>query len=125
MKKIFLFAACIAAVVACKQKSNSDNTAENKAFAALCEQYYQDGLKLNPISATYIGDERYNDLLANDGSQAYIKEFKGFNQRYLDSLGKYDRENLSANDKLSFDYLKDQLEINIEGTKIPFRISSV
>jgi uncharacterized protein (DUF885 family) len=117
MKKIFLFAACITAVVACKQKSNSDSTAENKAFATLCEQYYQDGLKLNPINATYIGDERYNDLLANDGSQAYIKEFKGFNERYLDSLGKYDRESLSANDKLSFDYLKDQLEINIEGLK--------
>ena len=82
MKKIFLFAACITVFTACKQKSSSDNTTENKAFAALCEQYYQEGLKLNPINATYIGDERYNDLLANDGSQAYIKEFKSYSERY-------------------------------------------
>jgi uncharacterized protein (DUF885 family) len=81
----------------------------------MCEQYYQEGLKLNPLTATYIGDERYNDLLANDGSQAFIKEYKKFNERYLDSLAIYDRESLDANDKLSFDYLKDQLDINIEG----------
>ncbi|MBC6111763.1 DUF885 domain-containing protein [Pedobacter fastidiosus] len=117
MKKILLFATCISVLMACKQKSKSENNVENKAFSALCEKYYQDGLKLNPLSATYIGDERYNDQLANDGSQAFIKEYRNFNQQYLDSLGNYDRESLDANDKLSFDYLKDQLSMNIEGLK--------
>ncbi|RQO65636.1 DUF885 domain-containing protein [Pedobacter sp. KBW01] len=117
MKRILLFTACIASLSACKQGTKSDANAENKAFANMCEQYYQDGLKLNPISATYIGDERYDDLLPNDGSQAYIKAYKAFNERYLDSLGKYDRANLNANDKLSFDYLKDQLSISLEGLK--------
>jgi len=117
MKKILLFTACIASLSACKQGAKSDSGSENKAFANMCEQYYQDGLKLTPINATYIGDERYDDLLPNDGSQAYLKEYKAFNQRYLDSLGKYDREGLNDNDKLSFDYLKDQLNINLEGLK--------
>ena len=101
-------------IISCK-RDTSDPTVGNKQFAAMCEQYYQEGLKLNPLAATYIGDERYNDLLANDGSQAFIKEYKKFNERYLDSLAIYDRESLDANDKLSFDYLKDQLDINIEG----------
>lgn len=83
----------------------------------MCEQYYQEGLKINPLAATYIGDERYNDLLANDGSVTYIQDYKNFNERYLDSLKVYDRESLDANDKLSFDYLKDQLDMNIEGLK--------
>jgi len=114
MKKIFIVVV-IASALSCKQKNSS--IAENKTFSAMCEQYYQDGLKLNPLNATYIGDERYNDLLANDGSQAYIKEYKSFNERYLDSLTKYKRDDLNANDRLSFDDLKDQLEINLEGLK--------
>ncbi|WP_443937537.1 DUF885 domain-containing protein [Pedobacter sp. MW01-1-1] len=118
MKKSYLFVVCITAVFACKQKnSSSDSTAENKDFASMCENYYQDGLKMSPLQATYIGDERYNDLLPNDGSQAYLNEYKNFNKRYLDSLGEYNREELNETDKLSYDYLKDQLEINIEGAK--------
>lgn len=118
MKKLILFALCVSAVLSCKQKSKQDSVGNNPQFAAMCEQYYQEGLKLNPISATYIGDERYNDLLPNDGSQAFIKLVKNYNQRYLNSLGKYDREELtSENDKLSYDYLKDQLSINLEGLK--------
>lgn len=104
---------------ACKQ-SNKPNTLANKNFEALCDQYFEDGLKLNPLSATSIGDERYNDLLPNDGSAAYIKQFEEFNKQYLDSLNKYDSATLNDNDKLSFDVLKNQVEMNIEGLKYHF-----
>ena len=117
MKKFFLISACILSLISCKPSDKSDGTGANKQFAAMCEQYYQDGLKLNPLAATYIGDERYNDLLANDGSAEFLKEYKLFNQRYLDSLKQYNPNELDANDKLSFDYLKDQLDMNIEGMK--------
>ena len=33
----------------------------NEAFDTLLDNYYEDGLKLNPVSATYAGDNRYND----------------------------------------------------------------
>jgi len=117
MKKIFLSVACAAALFACKQSKKAEGTESDKKFASLCENYYQDGLKLSPIAATYIGDERYNDLLPNDGSQAYISANKSFNERYLDSLKSYDRESLNRNDKLSFDYMKDQITMNLEGFK--------
>jgi uncharacterized protein (DUF885 family) len=117
MKKIFLFVACAAALSACNQGKKTENNESDKRFAAMCETYYQDGLKLSPIAATYIGDERYNDLLPNDGSQAYIAANKSFNERYLDSLKNYDRETLNSNDKLSFDYMKDQITMSLEGFK--------
>jgi len=117
MKKIYLLALYAATIFACKQSNKTANTESDKKFALMCESYYQDGLKLNPIGATFIGDERYNDLLPNDGSQAYIKENKSFNERYLDSLKNYDRESLDRNDKLSFDYMKDQINMNLEGFK--------
>ncbi|MBC7565600.1 MAG: DUF885 domain-containing protein [Pedobacter sp.] len=117
MNKIFLIPVCILTIMSCKQAAKKDSTVANIQFLAMCEQYYQDGLKINPLAATYIGDERYNDLLANDGSVTYIQDYKKFNERYLDSLKVYDRESLDTNDRLSFDYLKDQLDMNIEGLK--------
>ena len=118
MKKITLALILVTALFACKQNSNT--TEANKSFAALTELYYQEGLKQSPLNATVIGDERYNDLLPNDGSIAMMEEYKKFNQRFLDSLKNYDRASLSANDQLSYDVLKDQLEMNIEGTKFHF-----
>ena len=117
MKNIFLIGAAISVFTSCKQEVSKDAIAENKKFALMCEQYYQDGLKLNPLAATYIGDERYNDLLANDGSQAFIEAYKSYNLRYLDSLKVYNRAELNANDKLSYDDLKDQLDMSNEGFK--------
>ena len=75
MKKIFLLVACTAALAGCKQSNKPDYANADKKFALMCESYYQDGLKLNPIGATFIGDERYNDLLPNDGSQNNTVDF--------------------------------------------------
>lgn len=117
MKKILLFSACVSILMSCKQDDKSRQPAANKKFAEMAENYYQEGLKLNPLAATYIGDERYNDQLANDVSQTFLKEYRQYNERYLDSLKGYERTSLDANDRLSYDYLKDQLEMNLEGLK--------
>ena len=115
MKKLTYVLLFVAGISACKQSDSS-----NQKFASLCEQYYQEGLKLNPLSATLAGDERYNDLLPNDGTAEFKAKYAAFNQRFLDSLSNYDREKLAANDKLSFDYLKDELELNKAGLKYHF-----
>ena len=116
MKQIIFAAMVLVAINACKQAGKS-NVEANKNFAALTDQFYEGGLKLSPINATVIGDERYNDLLPNDGSAAYIKQYEAYNKQFLDSLGKYNRANLNPNDQLSYDFLKDQLDMNIEGLK--------
>lgn len=118
MKKLVYVLLFAGVLGACKQGKSTNEP--NKNFAALCEQYYQEGLKLNPLSATFAGDERYNDLLPNDGTAEYKAQYAAFNQRFLDSLTNYNRDKLSANDQLSFDYLKDELEVNKEGLKYHF-----
>ena len=120
MKKMILALVLLSSLTACKQNGSKMNAESNTNFAALTELYYQEGLKQSPLQATVIGDERYNDLLPNDGSIASIEDYKRFNQRFLDSLKNYDRGSLSPNDQLSYDVLKDQLEINIEGNKFHF-----
>lgn len=118
--KIYVLFYAAAVFVACKAPNKQAATTENKNFASLCDKYYEDGLKLYPLNATYAGDNRYNDLLPNEYSEAFIKESKTFYQGYLDSLQHYNREELNENDKLSYDVLKDQLEINLEGFKYHF-----
>jgi uncharacterized protein (DUF885 family) len=120
MKRIALVLLAAAALSACNQSTKNVTGAANPQFARLCDQYYEESLKLNPLGATYIGDNRYDDLLPNDGSSAHLTKVKNFNQQYLDSLKKYDRAALDENDALSYDVLKDQLEINIEGSKYHF-----
>ncbi len=118
MKRIFIFITLSLGLFACNQPNT--NKADNSKFAAFLENYYQDQLKLSPLSATMIGDDRYDDLLPNDGTVAYLKEWSEFNKSYIDSLKKYDRNSLSDNDQLSFDNLKYQLEINLEGDQYHF-----
>jgi uncharacterized protein (DUF885 family) len=120
MKPIALSILLITVLAGCKQGKQTKATDENGSFDKLCAQYYDQGLKLNPIAATYIGDERYNDLLPNDGSSDYLKQVKDFNQQYLDSVNTYDRSQLDENNKLSYDVLKDQLETTLEGFKYHF-----
>lgn len=119
MKKAIYFLLGIAAFAACKQK-DAGNGQENENFSKLCDQYYEEGLKLFPLNATYAGDDRYNDLLPNDGSVQFIQETKDYYTKYLDSLKGYDPEKLNENDRLSYDVLKDELQVSLNGLKYHF-----
>lgn len=118
MKRISVAILLTIGLFACKQNQNASQ--DSSKFGGFLENYFQEQLKLNPLQATVIGDERYNDLLPNSGSAAVIAEWKQFNTRYLDSLKNFDRATLSANDQLSFDNLKYQLEMNLESNKYHF-----
>ena len=115
MKKIVFALLLLVSFGACKQASK-----DNQKFNTFLENYYQEQLKLSPLQATFAGDNRYNDLLPNDGSVAFLKEWTSFNTRFLDSLKNYDRSSLNSNDQLSYDVLKYQLDLNLEGDKYHF-----
>ena len=51
---------------------------------ALYEEYFEEGLKLNPIQATFIGDPRYNDQMPNFMSAEFRQQQHDYNQKYLD-----------------------------------------
>jgi len=118
MKRIAIAFVLSAGLFACNQSNKV--VKDSPLFGSFLEHYFQEQLKLSPVQATVIGDERYNDLLPNDGSAEVITAWKEFNTRYLDSLKKYDRASLSANDQLSYDDLKYQLEMNLEANKYHF-----
>ncbi len=86
----------------------------NPQLAALVNNYYEECLKLNPVDATFNGDTRYNDLLYIDFTDAFRASSQRVYQRFLKGLSKFNRESLNDKDKLDFDVLKWELELNNE-----------
>ena len=73
MKKFFAFATLVIALAGCNPKPNAEKLKNPNAkvdsiqiaFNAFLEEYYQVNLKMNPLQATGMGDNRYNNLLPN------------------------------------------------------------
>jgi uncharacterized protein (DUF885 family) len=117
MRKLLVLL-CIAALFsACKQATPG---AANKELAKIFDNYYEDRLKLYPLEATGIGDNRYNDQLPNDGSAEFIKRSHDFYVKYLDEVETFKRDDLNDEDRLSFDIFVYEMNMAIDGYKYHF-----
>ena len=82
------------------------------SFAALLESYYEDNLRLNPLQATFEGDNRYNDQFFNDLSAEGEQKLRQHFQKYLAALALVDDEVLSDSQRMSKAVLGWELDIN-------------
>jgi uncharacterized protein (DUF885 family) len=114
MKFLFLTAFTASLLFSNASKAQT-STQANKQLESLFNAYYEDGLKLSPVSATYYGDNSYNDQLPAEFTDSYHAKVKGIYIDYLEALSKFKREKLSENDRLSYDILKWQLKMNLDG----------
>ena len=90
-------------------------TTPNTAFNSMLDTYYEDGLKLNPLSATSAGDNRYNDQFPNTLSEEHISKNKAYFNNYLNELNTYPDSTLSDDQKMSKTILKWECDMAIEG----------
>ncbi|MET4106401.1 DUF885 domain-containing protein [Hymenobacter sp. UYP22] len=127
MKKLALTGLLAGALLAgCNPQNNSAETgaatettlADMKDLPTLFEAYWEENAKLFPLEATAQGDNRYNDQLPNDGTKAFRQHLQNFYQKYLDGLHKFNREELTANDKISYDIFEYDLQNKLEGLKL-------
>ena len=93
--------------------------AASEQLAQTFEAYFEENLERNPILATSIGDPRYNGELPNFLSPAYQEEERVFQQKWLDEVRKIERENLSGQDRLSYDIFVYDREEALEGMQFP------
>ncbi|MFL5785328.1 MAG: DUF885 domain-containing protein [Bacteriovoracaceae bacterium] len=119
MKMLLL--AFVLALSGCSQKKKNQPT-----LSQVFDSYWEEHSRLFPIDATQQGDNRYNYLLPNDQTAAYRKVLRDYFNDYLNRLGKFDREKLSENDKVSYDIFKYEMEMQLEGLStdlymIPFQ----
>ncbi len=86
----------------------------NPEFNAMLATYYDARAALYPIDATANGDYRYNDRLPVDFSDSYEDTLRTFYKRFQDSLLRFSRDKLNANDGISFDIFRRDMKMNLE-----------
>lgn len=120
---VFLVASC----------GNSEDQTANEAVTvdagvalhALFGEHFERDLELNPLSATFIGDNRYNDRMANSNSPEYIAAATAMDEEFLARLLEIDRDKLAYQDQLSFDLFKINREQSLEGNQFPFELQPI
>lgn len=92
---------------------------ESQKFRTLLDVYWEAYLRLNPVTATAIGDPRYNDRFPNSIAPEFRAQAKRFCQDWLKVLGGINRTQLKGQDRLSYDVLKRDLTEELEGMRFP------
>lgn len=114
----------ILSLAACHQKSNSktseamNDSTINANVNRLFEQYWEENARLFPMNATANGDNRYNDQLPNDQTQAFRDSLKTYYQTYLDKIQTFDRDKLNDNNKISYDIFTYEMKSQLDGLRL-------
>jgi uncharacterized protein (DUF885 family) len=116
---------------ACGGRSNDDTadtqTVEQSAteLAALVEEYFERSLELNPIAATSIGDYRFNDRLANTIGPEFREKAEALDREFLDRVLAIDPDNLTGQDRLTYDTFRWSREMDVEGYRFPGHLQPI
>lgn len=115
MKKLILIAVAIG-VLSCKNETQTTKeTAETPIpFNSMLDNYYEDGLKLNPLIATMAGDNRYNDQFPDVLSSEHKAKVKAYYQNYKATLDQYKDHDLSASEKMTKAVMRWDCDVNLE-----------
>ena len=109
-----LLVACAATVHAADSGAAQLNT--------LYAEFWEENLKLNPLTATFAGDPRYNAELPNFLAPEYEEQDARFEQKYLDRARAIGTEGLTGQDRLSYDIFTLNRESALEELEFPDRL---
>jgi uncharacterized protein (DUF885 family) len=84
--------------------------------------FWEENLKLNPITATFAGDPRYNGELPNLLAKEYEDQSRAFHQKYLAAAKAIGTAGLSGQDRLSYDVFTLNRESALEELQFPDRL---
>ena len=104
------------APAATEQQQAGEASAE---LSALVEEYFERQLELNPLSATAIGDERFNDRMANNIGPEYRERSTALNREYLERVLALDPELLKGQDRLTYETFRYSREMELEEATYP------
>ena len=88
----------------------------------LYADFWEENLRLNPLTATYAGDPRYNGELPNSLSAEFQEQTRAFHQGYLDRARAMGIEGLTGQDRLSYEIFTLNRESALEDQKFPVRL---
>ena len=103
-----------------QQQEVTEEAADASArLAALFDEHFERNLELNPMSATAIGDDRYDDRVAISMSQEYRDADQQLDEEFLTRLLEIDRAALEYQQQLSYDIFRIRREQSLAGNEFP------
>ncbi len=115
----------VEAEVQAEVQAGDDKLDSGEQLKVLFDEFFERGLELNPLQATAIGDNRFNDRLAVTISDEYLAADLAMDEEFLSRLLEIDRQSLSRNDRLSYDLFKLDRKMSIEGHKFPGELQPI
>jgi uncharacterized protein (DUF885 family) len=85
----------------------------------LYADYWEANLKLNPLNATFIGDNRYNAEMPNFFSAEYRQQAHDLSQSWLDKALALDGTRLEGPGRISYEIFVRERQLELEGEKFP------
>ncbi|WP_299892157.1 DUF885 family protein [uncultured Lacinutrix sp.] len=119
MKKYIAIFSIITLFTSCKKDKTAETSPKitvekNIEFSNMLNDFYEEGLKLNPLSATSAGDNRYNNSLPNTLSDEFATKEKAYYSSFKTKAESYSDEQLNTSQQLSRDVLIWDCDINLE-----------
>lgn len=107
MKKITIFGIAMLSLLqltGCSKKSSQE-------FKALTQNYFKEKNELDPLNATLNGQNEFNDQFVFEMTDSYRKKQAEFFNKYQKELSDYDLDNLSDEEKISYEIIKWETEV--------------
>lgn len=97
---ISIFAVCF---TSCKKEKKTATETPNQtiAFNQMLTEYNEGKFELNPINATFAGDNRFNDQFPNTLSNEYSLKVNNFYAKYKEKLTGFKNETLTESEQMS------------------------
>jgi uncharacterized protein (DUF885 family) len=86
---------------------------------ALYDEYWEEMLKLNPVQATFQGDNRYNDQLPDFYSAGFRAKSHAFTEGWLKRIEAVGSDGLAGQDLLSYEIFVRDAKDSLESEKFP------
>ncbi|HRP57134.1 DUF885 domain-containing protein [Agriterribacter sp.] len=101
-----------------KNGTGASDPAANERLEDVFGNYWEGYLKLNPAIATFTGDNRYNDTLVNDATQAFRNLESRHYQAYLDTMKTFNRAALTKENKINYDIFVYNIKMGLESLSL-------
>ena len=114
IRKLTFLLSAIILLQSCNEEPKQKATDIHKDFADILDNYYEEGLKLNPVQATTAGDYRYDDVFANKLSESYEVKDKAYYTSFKEKVSAIPDTALSKSEQLSKAVLLWECNIHLE-----------
>jgi uncharacterized protein (DUF885 family) len=95
------------------------DTSKAAQLERLYAQYWEELLKLNPVQATFQGDNRYNDQLPDAGSAEFRERSRKFTQDWLRRVEAVGSDGLQGQALLSYEIFVRDAKSSLESDQYP------